>query len=202
MSQADPPPQRPGPQAAPTVYSCRRSAFGNEAGWTLGPNALVRAEAGQAAQHVPYGDVEELRLRFDPVRFDRRRYRCDIRRKDGRRLTVRSTSYVSFGTFEDRGERYAPFVRALVARVAEAAPACRFRTGKPPVAYWLRHIAALAALMLLAAAVAVVAELPPNFSAALKLGMIALYVPVAWRLAGRDLPRTFAAERIPAGVLP
>jgi hypothetical protein len=188
--------------AAPMVYSYRRGAFGNESGWTLGPSALVRAAVGAAARRMAYADVAELRLRFAPTVFDRRRFRCELRQVDGTRFVIRSTSYVSFGRFEDRGERYGPLVRELVARVAQAAPTCRFRTGQRPVAFWLRHIALLSALLMIAAAVAIVAGFPPAGAAAVKLGAIALYIPVAIFDARRNFPRTFSPGQIPPEVLP
>ncbi|MBM3526968.1 MAG: hypothetical protein FJX62_02660 [Alphaproteobacteria bacterium] len=202
MSHAVPTPQHAGRPGAPAVYSYRRHAFGNESGWTLGPAALVRAEAGAPARQIAYADVEELRLSFDPTRFDRNRYRCDVRAKNGARLTILSTSYISVGNFEDRGGRYAPFVRGLVARVAQASPHCRFRSGKTPVAYWLQHIVLLAALILLASALAVVGGLPPMVAIAVKLAVIAFYIPLALRYARRNFPRGFTADRIPPEMLP
>jgi hypothetical protein len=200
----DRPSERQAPSAViPVVYRSRGSVLENEAGWTLGPSALIRAEAEAAAQRLPYRDIVELRLSYDPTRFDTQRFRCDLSLAGGIRAKVLSTSYISIGKFEDRGASYAPFVRELVTRVAQASPDCRFRAGKRPWAYWSQHAFLLAMLLLLAAVLTVyLGALPLPIVVALKLGIVAAYIPIAMLYAKRNWPRGFAPDRIPPEVLP
>ncbi len=42
----------------------------------------IKIEPGGAAR-FPYASITEVRLSFDPTRFDTRRYRCDVRGAGG-----------------------------------------------------------------------------------------------------------------------
>lgn len=57
-------------------------------------------------------DIAEMQLRFDPTRFDTRRYRCDLRTRDGRKATIWSTHFCSAASFEDG----APAIRGWCGR--------------------------------------------------------------------------------------
>ena len=93
--------------ASALTHASRANIFQTEARWRLGADALVREggepanapwyahaariflrviwpwtgikiEPGGAAR-FPYAGITELRLSFDPTRFDTRRHRCDVR---------------------------------------------------------------------------------------------------------------------------
>src|SRR5262245_48848051 len=150
------------------VHSARSDMFQREAAWRLGPDALER-EGGEPAEapwwarllrfyawliipwgvrriekggseRFPYASIRELRLCFDPSRFDSKRYRCEIRLSDRRKASIYSTHFVGVTEFEDRGATYAPLVSGLVAQVANANPFCRFQAGKRRFAYWAEHL--------------------------------------------------------------
>jgi hypothetical protein len=183
-------------------YRSRRSVLEGETSWTLAPDALERSDHGQLPLLLPYRDFMELRLSYDPTRFDTRRFRCDIAARGRGRITIMSTSYVSPGNFEDRGAHYTPFVRALVARVAPAAPNCRFRAGKRPWAYWAQHAFLLTILIMLGLVLALFSGFSVSGLVAVKLGIFAFYIPIAIGYARRNLPKSFTADRIPTEVLP
>ena len=48
------------------------------------PWSGIKIEPGGAAR-FPYADITEVRLSFDPTRFDTRRHRCDVRSAGGAR---------------------------------------------------------------------------------------------------------------------
>lgn len=173
-----------------------------ETTWTLTPDALERSDPGRPPLLLSYRDFMELRLSYDPTRFDTRRFRCDIAARGRGRVTIMSTSYVSLGDFEDRGAHYTPFVRALVARVAQAAPDCRLRAGKRPWTYWAQHAFLLTMLILLGLALALFSGFSISGLVAVKLGIIAFYIPIAIGYARRNLPKSFTADGIPTEVLP
>ena len=68
--------------------------------------------------------------------------------RDGARATLWSTHFAGVADFEDRAATYTPFVRALVARVAAANPACSFRAGTRPLSYWAGQLFLLAMAIL------------------------------------------------------
>jgi hypothetical protein len=184
------------------TYRSRTSVLENEATWTLAPDALERAEAGAPTQRLPYRDIVELRLVYDPTRFDTNRYRCDLTPVTGRRATLKSTHYVSVGNFEDRAASYSPFVRELVRRVGEAAPRCRFRAGKRAWVFWAEHIFLLTTLLLLAGVLMMIGNFALPTIATIKLAIIATYIPIVIKYATRNWPRAFSPDDVPPDVLP
>lgn len=184
------------------TYRSRASVLEDEATWTLAPDALERVAAGAPALRLPYRDIAELRLVYDPTRFDTNRYRCDLTTVGGRRATLRSTHYVSLGDFEDRAASYSPFVRELVRRVGEAAPRCRFRAGKRAWVFWAEHIFLLTMLLLLAGVLMAIGNFPLPTIAAIKLAIIATYIPIAIKYARRNWPRAFSPDDVPRDLLP
>jgi hypothetical protein len=214
----------------PIVHSTRADMFQREATWRLGADALER-EGGEPAAppwwaHVlrlylrliipwavraidpggsarfPYGSIVELRLCFDPTRFDTVRHRCDVRLADRSRARFYSTHFVSVMEFEDRAASYVPLVRALVARVAAANPACRFRSGKRPVVYWSEHAFLLAMVALLVFVLALVGGVAITDLFLLKLGVTVAFVPVLIAYTRKNRPSSFDPQAIPAQVLP
>ncbi len=188
--------------AQPPIYRSRRSVLEGEATWTLAPDALKRAQAGAPALRLPYREVAELRLVYDPTRFDTNRYRCNLVTATGRRATLMSTHYVSVGDFEDRAASYSPFVRELVQRVGAAAPHCRFRSGKRAWVFWAEHMFLLAMLLALAGVLLTIGQFSLPTIAAIKLGIIATYIPIAIRYAKRNWPRAFSPDAVPTELLP
>ena len=61
--------------------------------------------------------------------------RCVIRRRQGGAIALSSNHFVGLGHFENRSASYAPFVEALIGRVAAGNPATIFRSGMP-IALW------------------------------------------------------------------
>jgi hypothetical protein len=216
--------------AQPIVHSARADMFQREATWRLGPDALEREggepadapwwahllrfylriivpwavrgiEAGGSAR-FPYASIVELRLCFDPTRADDTRHRCDVRLADRRRVSFYSTHFASVMNFEDRAATYVPLVRGLVARVAEANPGCRFRSGKRPVVYWTEHAVLLALFALLVFVLALVGGSAFSDLVLVKLGVIAGFIPVMIAYTRKNRPGRFDPAAIPAQVLP
>jgi len=212
------------------THSSRWSVFQREATWRLTPEALEREggepdkaplvariarfvlrfiipwmimkiEAGGPAR-FPFADIAEIRLAFEPTRFDAKRHRCDITMRDGTRATIWSTHYVSVGEFEDRGVTYAALARALIARVAAANPSAVFRAGKRPLAYWLQLIFLLLAFSALAYMIMLVGGAAFSGIVIVKLVIIAAFVPLLLRYMHKNRPGRFPADNIPPDVLP
>ena len=161
----------------------------------------VTIEPGGAAR-FPYASIKELRLSYDPTRFDTRRHRCDVRLSDGERATLWSTHFAGVADFEDRAATYTPFARALVARAAASNPACAFRAGTRPLFYWSGQ------LFLLAMAVAAIWVIALVGGSALsevtwaKIFVVLGLIPLAFNYARKNRPRVFDPAKVPDDVLP
>ena len=214
----------------PVIHSARADMFQREATWRLGPDALERAggepadapwwahvlrfylrlivpfairriEKGGSAR-FPYASIKELRICFDPTRFDDTRHRCDVRLADGQKASFYSTHFVSVTDFEDRAATYVPFVRELIARTSAANPACRFRSGKRPFVYWAEHVLLLVMLLLLVLVLGLVGGVALSNLVLVKLGIIATFIPVMIMYTRKNWPRRFDPAAIPAEALP
>jgi hypothetical protein len=185
----------------PVEFRTRRNVLEDEMRLALDADTLVCAIGGATLRH-PFREISQIRLWFDPTRFDSVRCRCEVKPAKGERLRFPSTSYVSIGDFEDRGAAYARFVRALVARVAAANPAAQFHAGKRPLAYYAEHAFLLSAFLLLGFVLATIGEFALSGLVMTKLAIIAFYVPIAIAYTRRNWPRRFSAAAIPTEVLP
>jgi hypothetical protein len=212
------------------THASRANVFQREATWRVGAEALereggepadapwyahalrfylrllwpwsgIRIDRGGAAR-FPYGEIAELRMLFDPTRFDAQRHRCDVMMRDGTRISLWSTHYVAVGEFEDRGASYRPFVRALVARAAAASPACRFRAGKRPLVYWAELVFLLLMAALLVFVLALVGGSSLSDLVLVKLALVVAMVPLLLRYVRKNRPRAFDPPAMPADVLP
>lgn len=214
----------------PVAHRARASIFQREATWRLGSDALERA-GGKAAKapwwahlarfvvrlmvpwaldpierggpaRFPYAEVKELRLCFDPTRFDTARHRCNLRLADGRKARLFSTHYLTVGEFEDRAASYVPLVRGLVARIAAANPACRLRSGKSRFAYWAEHIFLLVMVAALVFVLFLVGGQGLSELAWVKLSIIVSFIPVMLLYTRKNWPRQFEPDAIPDDALP
>lgn len=206
-------------QANDLVYSARRSILEPCLSWLLTDKALICERDGipyvipeppriavilralipwlsiRPAKSWPprisYCDIATIRTRFDPTRFDRNRYRCDLRSTTGDRTTLFSTHYVDIASFKDQQESYAPFIRAMIMRVQISNPSAVITTGLSWPAYILQHGALLLTLFALLTMLGVVG-VPGLGSGWIKLVILTSYGGILWRYARRNMPKNIA----------
>jgi hypothetical protein len=183
-----------------TEYQVRQNAFEEERLWRVSPAGLFW-QGGKKTGHFPFSEIVSIRLSFTPTRFDFARYRCVVKRFNGWRETIVSTSYAGMGSFEDRSESYAVFVRRLVAEAAQANPAIRFEAGESRLKYW-GSIAILVGAFALLATIVFSIGLNPTWLVIAKLAVIAFLLPVCVRWIAKNPPRSFPPQDIPPQVLP
>ena len=192
--------------AAPPAYIARANLLEHEAIWRLGPDALELQGGPTAGPDVvlrfPYRDIVGVRLSYGPSRVDLGRYRCDLRMRSGQQLAIVSTHYAGIADFENRAATYAPFVRALIARIAAANPSARFRSGENPVAYWADHLFLLAMVAMLVFLLSITGFAYVVDSAWVKLFIIIFFIPLLIAYTRKNWPRNFRPDAIPKDVLP
>ncbi len=115
-------------------YSSRPNAFSPEQVLRLEGDSLILIEQGKAKQ-LALADVVRVRLLVSP---GLRSYGnevmpvsgiCKLRTRDGGKRTLTSLHYRGIGQIEDRSDSYAPFIEALLPRIAAANPAAVFLSG-------------------------------------------------------------------------
>jgi hypothetical protein len=192
--------------AGPPIYVARANVLEYEAIWRLGQHELELQGGPTAGPDVvlrfPDRDIVGVRLSYAPSRVDGARYRCDLTMRSGRRLAILSTHYAGVADFEDRAATYTPFVRALIARVAPANPAARFRSGGTLAGYWTQHLFLLAMVALLVFVLAAIGFAPLSESSWAKFFIILGFIPLMILYSRKNWPRRFTPNAIPQDVLP
>jgi hypothetical protein len=188
------------------VFSARRSELEPCLCWRLTGDALI-CERGampksllswmrvssldQWPPAVPLHDIVSIRLRFDPTRFASNRFRCDLQSGNGARISIFSTHYAGFGEFEDRGDQYAVFTKALILRVQELRPSLNLEGGVSWASYLVQHGLLLLALIALVTMLGIAGV--PMFGATwVKFAIVLTYIGLAVRYAWINIPRSLA----------
>ncbi|MGJ4926285.1 hypothetical protein ACQR1I_13250 [Bradyrhizobium sp. HKCCYLS2038] len=187
--------------ADPIRYAYKASLIGAAQAFELTEQGLSWRFAGRTGLW-PYADIAAIRLSFRPVSMQAKRFRADITHRDGRRLSIISTSWQTATLMAPQSEAYRAFIVALHARLAASGSTARLTAGLGRFTYR----AALAIVALLAVAMAgllVRALIIREWSGALFLiGFAALF---AWYVGGfitRNQPRNYTFTDVPAQLLP
>ncbi|MEM9590578.1 MAG: hypothetical protein AAF967_04465 [Pseudomonadota bacterium] len=171
------------------AYRVRNGIFGAERRYRLTRDALCWAESGRLDGRLTYADTRSLRLMSyaSPIG---RALQCTLKGKAGDKVIIRSAHYVDLDEFEDRSERYGPFVRELTTRIAKANPNAKFTAGS--TLFWIAWLAigAIWAVVLAFFSVALFeTSLLAGLAIALSLGAICL--PLIWHEVRQGGSRSF-----------
>lgn len=108
-------------------HVARANKFVKECTFQLDDTALTWQQGG-ATGRMAFADVRSVTLNPD-LTFASKQAQCVLRDAAGREVTLTSHHFESLGNFKDRSETYVPLVRALLKRVAAAAPHATFTSG-------------------------------------------------------------------------
>lgn len=195
-------PPGPGMTSPPIAYSTRNDAFSPPCLWVIYGPVLREERKGEAARTWPLAEIAEVNLKFTPTRPERTRYRCRLRLRDGRKAEFFNRTYEGIYQFRETNGKYVAFVTALHRALVSAAPGCRYTAGATSAAYALNlAVSGFVVLMLIVAFVyfLTVGLLPV---VAIKVIFIVFYLPAVLGWFRRNRPLVYAADRIPAAVLP
>lgn len=170
------------------VYSKRENFFEKEARrWTVEAEGLRSQIPGYPDAIIPWTAVIEIRLTFAPTRAKTWRHKLTVRSRSAT-WTIDNVHFKGVGNFEDRSEAFSAFVLACVEKVQDQAPDAVGRLGAAPLAYWAQVLFVGAMFSLLAL---VVISFPVNYSGLIwvKLGLIAIMLPVLFSFVVRSWPR-------------
>jgi hypothetical protein len=185
----------------PVSYAHRAKPYAAEAQFVLEPDH-VAINQGSRSGNFPYRDIVMIRLIYKPRNTTNEGYQAKLYRRDKKTAALTNLSWKSLVDLERQDVPYSQFVEALISRTAAANPAIVLRAG---MARWLHVVTALAGLSAIVALVIVTAQaiLNGGYPVALLTGALTLYF--GWwslRYLGRNRPRGFRADSIPADVMP
>src|ERR1700761_1730820 len=105
--------------ADPVRYAYKASLIGAAHQFEL-TDAGLSWRGGRAAGGWPYAEIASIRLSYRPVSMQQRRFRADIRRNNGVRLLIISTSWQTAALMAPQDQDYHAFIVALHQRMARA----------------------------------------------------------------------------------
>lgn len=182
------------------AYAFRPSLIGPAHQFALDDDGLT-ARIGRRTEIWAYDDIASVRLSYRPMGMQHRRYRADIRHRNGRRIVIFSTSKQTAALMAPQSG-YSAFIAALHRRLAQSGSAAVLTAGVQPVTYALLRVV-LAVFALAMAALLLRALWIGAFAGAIFIvGFGALF---AWQVGGvlrRNRPRIYALDDIPRDLLP
>ena len=117
----------PGSQMTKHSYSLRAKLFGRERTYWLGADGLEWNDRN-GPHRLPYAEIDETivyKVRF--LGSSATYWRCVLRSRLERRITLCAASYTGWRRIEDRTESYIPFIKELEARISDANPRLQTR---------------------------------------------------------------------------
>lgn len=181
-------------------YAYRPSLLGAAWQFSLTDEGLAWS-AGRKHGIWPYADIAHIQLTYRPVSMQRRRFRADIRARDGRTLPIVSATWQSMIAVAPQDDAYRAFILDLHRRVAAAGRAT-FGAGLKRPAY----VIGLVLLTLVGVALAgllVRALMTASWSGVLfLLGCAAVF---GWQIGSfvrRNRPWTYTPDDVPEDLIP
>jgi hypothetical protein len=187
--------------ADPVRYAYKASLIGAAHRFEL-TEAGLSWRVGRASAVWPYAEIAAIRLSYRPVSMQQRRFRADIRRNNGARLPIISTSWQTAALMAPQDHDYRAFIIALHERMAKAGSSAELTGGLGPKIYAVA-LALVALVGLMMFSLLVQALLVGLWGGVLFLiGFAALF---AWQVGGflrRNRPLAYSFDHIPDALLP
>ena len=182
-------------------YAYKASLIGSAHQFELTDEGLLW-RVGRGSAVWPYAEISAIRLSYRPVSMQQRRFRADIRRNNGVRLPVLSTSWQTAALMAPQDQDYRAFVVALHERMAKAGSTAELTGGLGPKTY-AAALALVALVGVMMFSLFVQALLVGLWGGVLFLiGFAALF---AWQVGGflrRNRPLAYSFDHIPEALLP
>lgn len=183
-------------------YATRNHAFAKETTWVLDGDTLRVEDGAGPPRMMALRDIASVRLEFSPTRFERNRFRCRLKPRNGAALEFFNWRYAGLANFPDTSAEYVPFVRELVAALLRHAPGCRFQGGVTWLSYTLNLLLTGFVLVCLALVSLFLYQNSLSWLIGLKVLILIFYVPTLVYWLKRNRPRTFVPPTIPDELLP
>jgi hypothetical protein len=192
------------PSATPihyVTYGHRARPYSNEAVFELREDR-VAIEQGSRKGDFLFSEIAMIRLMYKPKNTTNEGYQTKIYRRDRKTASFTNLSWKSLVDVDRQDEAYSLFLRKMITAAAGANPSIVLMAGLPGWMHMLVTVFAVASVAALAA-VTVQAMLQGGWPIALLTAALASYFTWwAMRYVGRNRPRAFRPDAIPAHVLP
>ena len=182
-------------------YSSRVSIGKDERVYEFTDEALVWQDGDSPKKGLPFSKLISVNCSYEPNRVQANRYVIKLSTAKSSHI-IASTSYVSLGNFEDRGESFRSFVMDLHRKIVEVNPAVVFKQGSSQAGY-IFSIFVTVGLICLFGGLALVTLLMGLIPIAILKGAILLFMfPRLIRYVKKNKPGNYDPLNIPEDVLP
>ena len=185
----------------PIEYSVRHDLLGKERTFRLEGGVLSVHEGADLVVSVPLEYVTGVRLKYHASQHRPEYYTATVFHRGGSVLII-SSSYSRLGEFENRGEQYAAFIRALHDELIPCAQTIRFMGGISMQLYLLYAGIIFASIVFLGW---LLFFLPAEYVSDLvwvKISILAMLLWMSVRFMRRNMPVRYLPADIPASLLP
>ena len=187
--------------ASATSYAYKASLIGSAHRFELTDEGLSWHIARRSGVWR-YDEISAIRLSFRPVSMQQHRFRADVSRAGGGRISILSTSWQTAALMAPQDSGFRDFIIELHARMAKAGSRAELTAGLGRKTY-AAILAFLAVLAVAMAGLLVRALMIGEFAGALFIvGFAALFV---WQVGGfvrRNQPQSYSFDRVPRSLLP
>jgi hypothetical protein len=187
------------------IYRKRRNVFEKgEYEWRVTEDALIARDPDGVETRHEWRAIRSVRLSYAPTRIKARRYIMILRFGSGARIEIDNMHYRGFADFEERSKEYGTFARAMLERVAAAAPELKVRIGTEPLSYALQLLMVAIAFLFLAIIVLTLPAPHDYFSDVTwtRFGIILAMLPVFFLWIRRARPQLARPDALPTDALP
>lgn len=184
-----------------TVYRQRPHALSPEVEFEVGETALTWEDAKGNTGAMPWPEVMDLRLTYDPARLQAPRHVLEIASHAGAKLKITSTTYVGMGQFRPKNKAFVAFLEELHERL-KGRPGVRFTTGRGHVGYVLYLAVWLVFLGFLAWGIVAFALTNQPFVSVVLAVMTGWFAWIAYVYARNNWPGPYDPAALPYKKLP
>ena len=185
----------------PVAYAYRPSLLGAAREFKLAGDGIAWA-AGRREGHIPFRTVRRLRLSYRPASMQSHRFMTELWADGAPKLEILSSSWKSLVEQERLDKPYVAFVTELHRRIALAAPPARFEQGSNPLLYWPGLLVFVGVALGLAFLVVRALQADAKGGAAVIGGFLALFLWQGGNFFGRNRPRLYRPDAVPAELMP
>lgn len=182
-------------------YSARRDLLSRERTYRILDGVLFVTEQGETVTSFPLESVTDVFLKYHASQRCPEFYTATVFYRGGA-LVITSSSFSTLGEFENRGEQYAAFIRALHDGLLPFAHAVRFRGGIGMPLYLLYAGILLLSVVLLGW---IFFFLPAEYVTDLVWVKISIMLMLLWlsvRFMRKNRPVRYSPADIPPSLLP
>lgn len=162
----------------------------------------ISSLCNERSRYYLYKDIKSISLKYDPTRVQTNRYLMDIEFKNVPRLRVINSSYEGFADFKDLSNQYHGFVTALHKKLTAKDLNIQYKAGASSLSYAASVLCLIFACVILLFSSGYLLLSGMLWIVFIKLILMVVYLPAAWKYMKRNKPRNYQPDNIPAELLP